>query len=190
MTDTAFSKSLRKEVDPEQYLVLKNLDDSSVHAVAREDIICPTGFVMSNYIEFKTKTVRDRAYGEAKFLAFAALLLFVSDWDLNIAIGKFSKIARVKEVDDMLAGNFIGLNPYFRYDVAKAVKKLQDNWPIEYQELEHWDVEKSMRESYEKWRSTEPEFAPPLLPDLYVTQHEKEVARDEEIRRWIKNGDV
>lgn len=68
--------------------------------------------------------------------------------------------------------------------------KLQDNWPIEYQELEHWDVEKSMRESYEKWRSTEPEFAPPLLPDLYVTQHEKEVARDEEIRRWIKNGDV
>lgn len=100
-----------------------------------------TGFVMSNYIEFKTKTVSDRAYGEAKFLAFAALLLFVSDWDLNIAIGKFSKIARVKEVDDMLAGNFIGLNPYFRYDVAKAVKKLQDNWPIEYQELEHWDVE-------------------------------------------------
>ena len=149
-----------------------------------------TGFVMSNYIEFKTKTVSDRAYGEAKFLAFAALLLFVSDWDLNIAIGKFSKIARVKEVDDMLAGNFIGLNPYFRYDVAKAVKKLQDNWPIEYQELEHWDVEKSMREAYEKWCSTEPEFAPPLLPDLYVTQHEKEVARDEEIRQWIKNGDV
>lgn len=40
MTDTAFSKSLQKEVDPEQYLALKNLDDSSVHAVAREDIIC------------------------------------------------------------------------------------------------------------------------------------------------------
>ncbi|HFD3752826.1 TPA: hypothetical protein ACF3RZ_004075, partial [Enterobacter hormaechei] len=41
MTDTAFSKSLQKEVDPEQYLALKNLDDSSIHAVAREDIICP-----------------------------------------------------------------------------------------------------------------------------------------------------
>ena len=41
MTDTAFSKSLQKEVDPEQYLALKNLDDSSVHAIARDDIICP-----------------------------------------------------------------------------------------------------------------------------------------------------
>ncbi|MCS0952800.1 hypothetical protein NXZ59_19975 [Escherichia coli] len=149
-----------------------------------------TSFVMGNYIEFQTKTVSDRAYGEAKFLAFAALLLFVSDWDLNIAIGKFSKIARVKEVDDMLAGNFIGLNPYFRYDLANAVKRLQDNWPIEYQELEHWNVEKSMRDAYEKWRATEPEFAPPLLPDLYIATHEKEVAQDEQVRQWIKNGDV
>lgn len=100
----------------------------------------------------------------------------MSDWDLNIAIGKFSKIARVKEVDDMLAGNFIGLNPYFRYDLANAVKRLQDNWPIEYQELEHWNVEKSMRDAYEKWRATEPEFAPPycqtcILPNMRKKSH-------------------
>ncbi len=73
----------------------------------------------------------------------------------------------------MLAGNFIGLNPYFRYDVAKAVKKFQDNWPIEYQELEHWDVEKSMREAYEKWCSTEPEFAPPLYPTCMLPNTRK-----------------
>lgn len=41
MTDTAFSKSLQKEVDPEQYMELKGLDEGSVHAVAREDVICP-----------------------------------------------------------------------------------------------------------------------------------------------------
>ncbi|MDY4336122.1 hypothetical protein AB6D30_20840 [Pectobacterium brasiliense] len=148
-----------------------------------------TDFVMCNYQEFQTKTVRDRAYGEAKFLAFAALLLFVSDWNIDTAIGKFSKIVRIKEVDDMLAGNFIGLNPYFHYDVARTVKKLQDNWPIKYNELEHWNIEKSMRETYERWHSTEPEFAPPLLPDLYVSIHQKEAKREAEIKGWIENGD-
>lgn len=147
-----------------------------------------TEFVMHNYQEFKPKTVSDRAYGEAKFLAFAALLLFVSDWDLDTAIGKFSKIARVNEVDDTLAGNFIGLNPYFRYDVAKAVQKLQENWPIKYNQLEHWNVEKSMRDKYEEWQSTKPEFAPRLLPDLYVSDHMKQAERDAEIKSWIESG--
>ncbi|MEI4926748.1 hypothetical protein Q8G50_30000, partial [Klebsiella pneumoniae] len=73
-----------------------------------------TAFIRENYVEFKSKTVNEKSYAEDKFLAFAALLLFVSGWDIDTAIGKFSTIARVREVDDMLAGNFIGLNPYLR----------------------------------------------------------------------------
>ncbi|EPV9253771.1 hypothetical protein ACWAWH_004818, partial [Salmonella enterica subsp. enterica serovar Montevideo] len=41
MTDTAYSKALQKEVDPEQYMALLGLDNNTVHAFAREDVVCP-----------------------------------------------------------------------------------------------------------------------------------------------------
>ena len=41
MTDTAFSKSLKKEVDPEQYVELLGIDESDIHAFAHQDVICP-----------------------------------------------------------------------------------------------------------------------------------------------------
>ncbi|EAB9157681.1 hypothetical protein IRJ29_17840 [Salmonella enterica subsp. enterica] len=151
-----------------------------------------TAFIRENYVEFKTKTVSEKSYAEDKFLAFAALLLFVSGWDIDTAISKFSTIARVREVDDMLAGNFIGLNPYFRYDVASAVKRLQDAWPIEYKKIELHDVEQAMRDMYEKYsqslRFPVPPLAP-LLPDIYITQHQKWEQKQAEIEAMI-NPDV
>ncbi|MHB4798121.1 hypothetical protein ACYB50_19810 [Klebsiella pneumoniae] len=135
-----------------------------------------TAFIRENYVEFKSKTVNEKSYAEDKFLAFAALLLFVSGWDIDTAIGKFSTIARVREVDDMLAGNFIGLNPYLRYDVASAVKRLQDAWPIEYKKVELHDVEQAMRKMYEKYNQSLRFPVPPLAPlppDIYITEHQK-----------------
>ncbi|EPY4531365.1 hypothetical protein [Klebsiella variicola] len=147
-----------------------------------------TAFIRENYVEFKSKTVNEKSYAEDKFLAFAALLLFVSGWDIDTAIGKFSMIARVREVDDMLAGNFIGLNPYFRYDVASAVKRLQDAWPIEYKKIELRDVEQSMRDMYEKYsrslRFPVPPLAP-LPPDIYITRHQKWEQKQAEIEAMI-----
>ncbi|HFQ9896492.1 hypothetical protein [Klebsiella pneumoniae] len=147
-----------------------------------------TAFIRENYVEFKSKTVNEKSYAEDKFLAFAALLLFVSGWDIDTAIGKFSMIARVREVDDMLAGNFIGLNPYFRYDVASAVKRLQDAWPIEYKKIELRDVEQSMRDMYEKYsrslRFPVPPLAP-LPPDIYITRHQKREQKQAEIEAMI-----
>lgn len=135
-----------------------------------------TAFIRENYVEFKSKTVNEKSYAEDKFLAFAALLLFVSGWDIDTAIGKFSTIARVRQVDDMLAGNFIGLNPYLRYDVASAVKRLQDAWPIEYKKVELHDVEQAMRKMYEKYNQSLRFPVPPLAPlppDIYITEHQK-----------------
>ena len=92
----------------------------------------------------------------------------------------------------MLAGNFIGLNPYFRYDVASAVKRLQDAWPIEYKKIELHDVEQAMRDMYEKYsqslRFPVPPLAP-LLPDIYITQHQKWEQKQAEIEAMI-NPDV
>ncbi|RVG20025.1 hypothetical protein CN233_35615 [Sinorhizobium meliloti] len=55
----------------------------------------------------------------APLLALCALMLFVSDWDLNIAIGKFAKLLNAPEPADFSHGNVIGLNPFHDYAAAR-----------------------------------------------------------------------
>jgi len=144
-------------------------------------------FIINNYLEFQNKSVKDRANGEEKLLAFSALLLFVANWDIDEAIAKFSVIATVRHVEDLLAGNFMGLNPYFKFSIANTAKTLQDNWPVDYQELEGWQVEQSMREFYVSYSLTRSLPLPPLLPDIYVTNHLERTRREAEINRMIEN---
>ncbi len=132
-----------------------------------------TSFIVNNSAEFKSKAVRDRADGEEKLLAFAALLLFVSGWEIDLAIMKFAVIANVKQVDDMLAGNFIGLNPYLKFSIADTAKKLQENGGVKYKEVDLWEVEKTMRDNYEQYSRIY--SLPPLGPDLYINQHLKDL---------------
>ncbi|EGK9910313.1 hypothetical protein IOV16_004272 [Salmonella enterica] len=147
-------------------------------------------FIINNYIEFQNKSVKDRADGEEKLLAFSALLLFVSGWDIDLAIAKFAAIANVRQVDDMLAGNFMGLNPYFKFSIANTTKALQDNWPINYQEIDGWQVEQSMRDTYVKHSLVLPVPLPPLQPDLYVTKHLESEKRMAEINRMIESDSI
>ncbi|MFP7609853.1 hypothetical protein [Serratia quinivorans] len=144
-----------------------------------------TAFIVNNSAEFKNKAVRDRTDGEEKLLAFAALLLFVSGWEIDVAIMKFAVIANVKEVDDMLAGNFIGLNPYLKFSIADTAKKLQDNGGVKYKEVELWEVEKTMRENYEQYSRNHMHSLPPLGPDLYINQHLKDLEFDKKVSGWI-----
>ncbi|MEQ5033455.1 hypothetical protein ABN085_18405 [Morganella morganii] len=134
-----------------------------------------TSFIVNNFAEFKSKAVRDRADGEEKLLVFAALLLFVSGWEIDLAIMKFAVIANVKQVDDMLAGNFIGLNPYLKFSIADTAKKLQDNGGVKYKEVELWEVEKTMRDNYEQYSRSHMNSLPPLVPDLYINQYLKDL---------------
>ncbi|SUH16221.1 Uncharacterised protein [Salmonella enterica subsp. enterica] len=142
-------------------------------------------FIISSYDEFKNKSVRDRADGEVKLLAFSALLLFVSGWDINQAIEKFAVIANVDEVYDDLAGNFIGLNPYLKFELADTARKLQENWPIEYKEL---TTGRLRRECGLCTRKTKIAFdsTPPLPADIYITEHLKRKEEEERVRRWLE----
>ncbi len=144
-----------------------------------------TSFIINNYAEFKRKAVRDRADGEEKLLAFSALLLFVSGWEIDVAIMKFAVIANVKQVDDMLAGNFIGLNPYLKFSIAETAKKLQENGGVKYKELELWEVEKNMRNNYEQYSRSHMSFLPPLGPDLYINHHLKNVEFEKNVSNLI-----
>jgi hypothetical protein len=51
----------------------------------------------------------------APLLALCALVLFVSNWDMNTAIAKFAKILAAPDPADILLGNVIGLNPFHDY---------------------------------------------------------------------------
>lgn len=149
-----------------------------------------TSFIVNNHIEFQNKAVRDKADGEQKLLAFSALLLFVSEWNIDKAIEKFAVIANVEEVNDLLAGNFIGLNPYYKISLANTAKALQDIWPVEFEEVEQWQVEKKMRDSYEEYSLSLSTPLPPLEPDFYVTNHLRQAEKEAEFQRMIESDQI
>lgn len=64
--------------------------------------------------------------GSNPLMAFAALLLFVSDWDVAAAEEKIEAILTVKSVADITAGNVVGLNPFIHYSAWVLVKALHD----------------------------------------------------------------
>ena len=54
-------------------------------------------------------------------LALCALVLFVSDWDMNAAIAAFAKLLCAPEPSDVALGNVIGLNPFHEYGAWRLV---------------------------------------------------------------------
>jgi hypothetical protein len=58
-------------------------------------------------------------------LALSALLLFVSEWDLNRATATFAAIAAAAGRSDQSLGNVMGLNPFHDYEAWDRLKRLQ-----------------------------------------------------------------
>lgn len=65
--------------------------------------------------------------GSSPLMAFAALLLFVSDWNVAAVEKKIEEILAVKSVSDINAGNVVGLNPFIHYSAWILVKALHDS---------------------------------------------------------------
>ncbi|MEN5141141.1 hypothetical protein [Pseudomonas juntendi] len=59
-------------------------------------------------------------------MAFTALLLFLSNWDLNKAASLFAQIASFRGGVDQNLGNVMGLNPFHDYEAWAAMKALQE----------------------------------------------------------------
>ena len=59
-------------------------------------------------------------------MAFTALLLYLSNWDLNKAASLFTQIASYRGTVDQNLGNVMGLNPFHDYDAWAALKALQE----------------------------------------------------------------
>lgn len=78
------------------------------------------------------RNAKQRWYNESyqeprpALLALAALLLFVSDWDLSRAADRFARLASQKPSDEA-AGNLIGLNPFTHWHPVRLIKALQES---------------------------------------------------------------
>ena len=85
---------------------------------------------ISNHYEPVCRAVGNLPYGAMKknksIMAFTALLLFLSSWDLSQAATLFARIAGYRDQVDQGLGNVMGLNPFHDYEAWSALKALQE----------------------------------------------------------------
>lgn len=97
----------------------------------------------------------------ATLMAFAALLLYVSDWDVNEAISKLVMIVHAPHPIDMNAGNVIGLNPFHDFTVwsnilnARKIRDISKNG-FDY-DSQILAIEQRLRDQYAEWIPTKRE---------------------------------
>ncbi len=88
-------------------------------------------------------------------LALCALILFVSDWQLNAAIGKFARIVAAPDPSDPLLGNVVGLNPFPDYAAWQMVMLAQEiaekPTGVRLYDAELARIEAELREVYRVW---------------------------------------
>lgn len=88
-------------------------------------------------------------------LALSALILFVSDWQLNAAIGKLAQILAAPDPSDPLLGNVVGLNPFHDYAAWQMLVLAQEiaEQPtgVRVYDAELARIEAKLREVYCVW---------------------------------------
>lgn len=108
-------------------------------------------------------------------LAFAALLLFISDWNLNVAVSQFALLATSELQPDESLGNVMGLNPFHDFPAWAMLKNMQELPPFEIPsvsvkaEVDAWIVEAKQKAGLQ--RSIEVQSGPLVSlgeePDLF-----------------------
>ena len=90
-------------------------------------------------------------------LALCALLLFISNWDLNTAIATSARLFAAPRATDDTLGNVIGLNPFHDYApwkllaIASTVAAQSPNG-FEY-EAQLRSIEARLRETHRQWKA-------------------------------------
>jgi hypothetical protein len=84
-------------------------------------------FITQNYEPVRRFTKgRAREQYATEVLAFAALLLYVENWDLDRGAAMFGRLARQAATADSDLGNVMGLNPWHDFEAWRDLKALQD----------------------------------------------------------------
>lgn len=91
-------------------------------------------------------------------LAFAALLLYVSDWKIETAIIKLEQIVNFCGPYNINAGNVIGLNPFHDFEAWALIMKVREiaqNSPNGFDyNAQIKEIENRLREEHKKWKDS------------------------------------
>lgn len=82
-------------------------------------------FMVKNYKPLKFAT-SNKGITVSSVLALAALLMFVRDWDQDLARSDFSRITEVAGNSNQDLGNVMGLNPFHDFRAWQALKAVQE----------------------------------------------------------------
>jgi len=82
-------------------------------------------FIVKNYKPLRFAT-SSKGVTVSSVLALAALLMFVHDWDQDLARADFSKIAAAAGSSNQDLGNVMGLNPFHDFRAWQALKAVQE----------------------------------------------------------------
>lgn len=80
------------------------------------------------------RSILDKARKNNAFMAYSALLLFTSNWDIHEAILKHEKIYNINYVKYLNFGNVIGINPFLDYhswSILKYIHELREKNKIQ-----------------------------------------------------------
>ncbi|MFY0309667.1 hypothetical protein ACFMBG_07190 [Leisingera sp. D0M16] len=93
-------------------------------------------------------------------LALCALLLFISDWNVDVAIGLFAKMISLPNAGDETLGNVMGLNPFHDYAAWETLSiaselAARSTFNLDYAgTLEV--IELRLREEHQRWLESMP----------------------------------
>lgn len=89
-------------------------------------------------------------------LALCALLLFVSDWNMDDAVGLFAKLILAPRASDETLGNVMGLNPFHDYSAWETLAIASELAARSPSNLDYTTLleatESRMREEHQRWR--------------------------------------
>jgi hypothetical protein len=92
--------------------------------------------------------------------AFVALLLFISEWDMNLARQKFQNIIDSSNAIDINSGNVIGLNPFYKIEpwlIISTLKQIAEKiYNHNSYESEITRIEEQLKNVYEQWKLNMP----------------------------------
>jgi hypothetical protein len=93
-------------------------------------------------------------------LALCALMLFVSDWEINTAIAKFANLIKAPLPSDLSLGNVIGLNPFHEYTPWRLLQLSSDLATQSFTGLDYPGelaaIEARLREQHRLWKVQNP----------------------------------
>ncbi|AFZ28605.1 hypothetical protein Cylst_6387 (plasmid) [Cylindrospermum stagnale PCC 7417] len=109
--------------------IIKNTQDSLVFDVKELEIPYRNTIKLSDFIVYNLAIKNSQGWHLTNsniVLAFAALLLYISNWDIESAILKLINIVKSPNVTDRNSGNVIGLNPFYDFEVWASISKIRE----------------------------------------------------------------